>query len=223
MNILAIDTATEYLGLILECQEKNLSILSNIGYRHSETLIPYIEYLCKEMDIKPKELDLVVCGMGPGSFTGLRIGLATAKGICTGSGCPLVAVPTLDALAYGLRLYSGIVIPVIDAKKKCFYSAVYDQGRLVGDYLDLDPAALLALINKYKEVLLTGPHAPLALEKIKETANPLKARIDLVVTTSDPPSLLELGKIIFKEKGETPLTVSPLYIRKSEAEILKGI
>jgi len=221
MNILAVDTSTEHLSLTLVCTEKTMTINSDVGYRHGETLISHMDYLFKQMGVQPSALDLVVCAIGPGSFTGLRIGLATVKGICTGCACPLIAVSGLDALAYRYRSYSGAVLPVIDAKKKCFYTAVYKQGLKQSDYLDINPHSLLGLINQYKNVLLTGPHAEMALAKIQETKAKIKAHINTIVLVSDSESLAQLGKIRFKEQGETPLTVSPLYIRKSEAELAK--
>jgi tRNA threonylcarbamoyladenosine biosynthesis protein TsaB len=221
MNILAVDTSTEYLSMTLACGEQKLTINADIGYRHGEILISHIDYLFKQMELQPSALDLAVCAIGPGSFTGLRIGLAAMKGICTGSNCPLISVSGLDAIAHRFRNYSGTVLPVIDAKKKCFYTAVYQHGRKQSDYLDIDPLSLLKLINKYKNVLLTGPHPEMALSKIKETKEKIKALIDSVVLVSDPEILLQLGKIRYKEQGPTPLTVSPLYIRKSEAELAK--
>ncbi|MBN1798191.1 MAG: tRNA (adenosine(37)-N6)-threonylcarbamoyltransferase complex dimerization subunit type 1 TsaB [Spirochaetales bacterium] len=221
MNILAVDTSTEFLSLSLVCEEKSLMLSSDVGYRHGETLISHMDYLFKQMGLRPSSLNLVVCAIGPGSFTGLRIGLATVKGICTACACPLSAVSGLDAMAHRFRNYTGVVMPIIDAKKNCFYTAVYKQGHKQSDYLDISPHALLELINQKKHVLLTGPHAQLALAKIQDTKARIKAHIDTVILHSDPESLLQLGKIMFQERGATPLTVSPLYIRKSEAELAK--
>ena len=128
MNILSIDTSGEILHLGLKSGETFLENTRDMGLKHAETLTPLIRSLMEEIDLSPKALDLVVCSQGPGSFTGLRIGLATAKGISEGAGCPLVSIPTLVALAEPWRDFEGIVMPVIDAKKTAVLHPVFPEG-----------------------------------------------------------------------------------------------
>ncbi len=222
MNVLAIDTATENLGIAFEAGGRRITLVARMGLGHGENLVPCMEFLFKQLDIEPSDLDLVVCCLGPGSFTGLRIGLATAKGIRTGSGCALVGVPGPDAIAYRFRKFNGPVLPVIDARKHRFYCAVYTGGERRGDFLDASPGELASLINDLSGVLLTGPHAGAALEKIRLEGFSLKTVPNLIETPAEPESLLELGKLRFKEKGAAPPTIGPLYIRKSEAELAAG-
>ena len=108
----------------------------------------------------PPELDLVVCSLGPGSFTGIRIGLATALGIGTGPGIPVVGVSTLDAIAARGKATDGDVFPVIDARKGKIYTAQFARGMRAGDYLDISPAGLAArLARRADEPILAGPDA----------------------------------------------------------------
>lgn len=108
MNILSIDTAAEILYVGVKTDKAFLENIRAMGLKHAETLIPLIRSMLKEIELSPGDLDLVVCSQGPGSFTGLRIGLATAKGISEGAGCPLVSIPTLDALAEPYRFLGGL-------------------------------------------------------------------------------------------------------------------
>ena len=93
------------------------------------------------------ELDLIVCSKGPGSFTGLRIGMSTAKGLSMGSGVPLVTIGTMEMMAYGLDFFDGIVVPVIDARKKRYYTAFFNNKQRITENFDLTPFEILTKIN----------------------------------------------------------------------------
>ncbi|MDI3279958.1 MAG: tRNA (adenosine(37)-N6)-threonylcarbamoyltransferase complex dimerization subunit type 1 TsaB, partial [Bacillota bacterium] len=97
----------------------------NIQRTHSERLMPALVRLLAEAGVEPKELDLIAVSIGPGSFTGLRIGVATAKGLAYALRKPLVAVGSLDALAYGASLGCGYICPLIDARRGRVYTALY--------------------------------------------------------------------------------------------------
>ncbi|MBT3274727.1 MAG: tRNA (adenosine(37)-N6)-threonylcarbamoyltransferase complex dimerization subunit type 1 TsaB, partial [Spirochaetales bacterium] len=165
MNILNIDTATEVfgLGLSTSCGE-SYDMVKNIGLKHAEIGMPAIKSLLDEAGISLSDLQLIVCAGGPGSFTGLRIGMATAKGLSAGAGVPVVSIPTLDAMAYGLDWFEGLVLPVIDARKKRIYVAEYRRGVRESDYLDLPIEFLPEIAAKEQALLLTGTAPELAQE-----------------------------------------------------------
>ena len=121
MNILAIDAATSILSLTLMRDKEYFEYNADRGFRHSELIMPAVDYLFEQAEMKPGDLDLVCTALGPGSFTGLRVGMATAKGICAGTDTPFVAVPTLDVLARPFTLFDGLTVPLIDARKKRFF------------------------------------------------------------------------------------------------------
>ena len=158
MRVLAIDTATEVLALCVDDGAARASLALRRGLQHSPALLPLADRLLAEMGFGAGELELVVCSVGPGSFTGIRIGLATAKGIAFATGCPLVGVSTLDALALPWACFPGSVWSVIDARKGRWYASCYREGRRVTEYLDLEPDALRARIAAGPApILLAGP------------------------------------------------------------------
>ncbi len=219
MNVLAIDTTTESLNLALKKTSGEVATVSvKMGYRHCEMLAPWIRIILETASVAPGEIDLVVCAHGPGSFTGLRIGIATAKGLAMGSNIPLVLVSSLDAIAYGLQFVNGTVLPVIDAKKNRFYTAVYRGTERISDYMDIKIDEFSTLVQGSDEVLLSGPAAGTIFTYLGNDASGV--RIDPAFFTYNPVLLLELGKKRFEAGEKDGLdTDGPLYLRKSEAEI----
>src|SRR5450759_5199634 len=129
--ILAIETATDVCGVAL-VQNQNVIAQRVLAekYVHSEKLLPMIDEVLRDASLSAKHLDAIAVSIGPGSFTGLRIGLSTAKGLALSLGISVIAIPTLDALAYAFFRTKGgasaaVVCPMIDAKRDeaffCFY------------------------------------------------------------------------------------------------------
>jgi tRNA threonylcarbamoyladenosine biosynthesis protein TsaB len=214
MKILAIDTSTEVLALCADDGACRASLILRRGLQHSPALLPLADRLLAELGFCARELDLVVCSVGPGSFTGIRIGLATAKGIAFATGCPLVGVSTLDALALPWACFPGDVWSVIDARKGRWYAAHYRGGRRVTEYLDLEPEDLRARIGAGAgPTLAAGPDAPRFAD----------GRMGISVTDLfDPAAVLRLGRDRFAAEGADPGSLKPLYLRQSEAEIEAG-
>ncbi len=126
MIILSIDSSTPVAGIaVSDGMQLRGEITLNTKNTHSEKLMPLVQQLLEETDLTVKDLDAVAVTQGPGSFTGLRIGMATAKGLAQGAGKQLIAVPTLDCLAYNLVHYPGIICPIMNAQKKQVYTAIY--------------------------------------------------------------------------------------------------
>ena len=126
--ILCLETATPscsvalvHNGEVLACEEDPK------GQNHSEKITLFIDKVMKKAGISYDQLDAVAVSMGPGSYTGLRIGVSTAKGICYTVSKPLIAVETLHAMAYGCK-NNGILIPMIDARRMEVYAAIYDEN-----------------------------------------------------------------------------------------------
>lgn len=172
--------------------------------------------MIKQAEISFSDLDLIVCSKGPGSFTGLRIGMSTAKGISTGSRTPIVSVNILDAYAHGLEFFSGAVVPVIDARKNRFYSAVYKNGERISDYLDISAQELSSRLSTSESVLITGSGC--SLIRASFTDKPYKY---FTFNNNLAEKMTDLGIKIFNERGPDADDAGPFYIRKSDAEILK--
>ncbi|RKX78384.1 MAG: tRNA (adenosine(37)-N6)-threonylcarbamoyltransferase complex dimerization subunit type 1 TsaB [Spirochaetes bacterium] len=216
MNSLAIDTSTNILSIALKWGENYLETTCMIGLKHCETLMPLIKNLLDRASISPKKLDLVICSAGPGSFTGLRIGMATSKGLALGIGCPLVSVSSLDMHVFSLNFFDGLVVPVIDARKKRLYTALYIKGRRITDYLDIEENELFKMVEKYEHILFTGPDACL----FKSSVDGRKYFLDPGYNTGKGFYLIKLGIEKYNRVGPDRAEQGPLYVRKSDAEIL---
>lgn len=126
MLILGLESSTSYGSVaLLDGGLLRAEYNLNIQRTHSERLMPALVRLLAEAGVEPGELDLIAVSVGPGSFTGVRIGVATAKGLAYALGKPLVAVGSLDALAYGASLGGSYVCPLIDARRGRVYTALY--------------------------------------------------------------------------------------------------
>lgn len=218
MNTIAIDTATEILSVGFEMDADYFESSIVAGLRHSVYLMPAVDALLR-MAAAPRTFDLVTCMRGPGSFTGLRIGMATAKGLAAASGCPLSAVPTLDVLADGLEYFPGVVVPVIDARKRRVYTATYESGEKTSEDLDIEPESLVVLLRSKERVLFTGPGAQLVLPYLSDHS---QWQIDPKGKAGRAASLLRLGKQRLIERGPEPDDAGPLYLRESEAKLGKA-
>ena len=225
MTALAIDTATESLGLCLECPGQRRTFVREAGLKHSEALLPAVRRLLEDAEIGPGDLELLVCCVGPGSFTGIRIGLATAKGLSLARGIPLIGIANLDALAYRFRDYGGVVVPVIAALRRHYYTAVYRQGERISDYLALTLEQAATLLRSHSKVLLTGQGAAAVYQTLGEDGGRPDSRqvlLDRGPGSTDPGALLELGKLQLAARGAPKAEPQPLYLRKSDAEITRS-
>lgn len=216
MTVLAFDTSTDILGICLKSEDKYYTYTAKAGLRHSETLLAQIDHLYTSSGIDKKSTDLVVCAKGPGSFTGLRIGMSIAKGLSDGWNIPMVSVPTLDILAHGYDFFDGAVMPVLDAKSGKVFTAVYRNGKRETEYLDIKKEELPPLFLKNGKILLTGSYAPVITELFGNSEKLLLApdwndcRIH---------SCIRLGEYLFAQGITDPENSGPIYIRPSEAEL----
>jgi len=223
VNVLAIDTATATLGLSLKTGSESHTLLLQAGLKHSEKLMPSIQALLLEAELDREELELIACSIGPGSFTGIRIGLATAKGLAQGvqalgTSCRLIGVSTLDGLARRFRRFEGTVVAVNPSLRKKHYAALYSKGVLTGDYLETTLADLAVALPRRSQapMLLTGAAASDLYALLLPDPGAEKLVLDASGQSSDPAGLLECG---MAKIGEPPTEPIPLYLRKSEAEI----
>lgn len=126
--ILNIETATKNCSVALAKEGKTILCkeIAEEGYSHAERLHVFIEEIVKEADISLKDLKAIAVSQGPGSYTGLRIGVSAAKGLCFALRIPLIAVDTLQVLARQVSVSDGLIIPMIDARRMEVYSAVFN-------------------------------------------------------------------------------------------------
>jgi len=223
MKILAIDTSDQVLSVALETDAGIFLSETDAGMKHSELLMESVDALCKTAGLNQGELEYVACMKGPGSFTGLRIGFSAAKGLCLALGIPLLTAPTLDCAAYPHSIWPGMVLPVIDAKKGCFFTALYRGGRQLTGYMDAAPDLIAQSLNSASSfteepLLLTGSGAYLFKPLLEKLFPVGRIRLDPEYRKGRAMELLNIIKkdILLKEDE---LHSGPMYLRKSDAEI----
>ena len=162
MKILALDTSATVASVAL-CEDERLlaEYTLNNGNTHSETLLPMIEHLLSQFSMTAKDVDVFAASMGPGSFTGVRIGAATLKGLAFASGKPCVCVSTLEALAQNLCAFEGLICPVMNARRSQVYTALFrSDGKTLTRILPDDAIAISELDEKLsqydEEIMLCG-------------------------------------------------------------------
>ena len=218
MTTLAFDTSTDIMGICLKSDDRYFTYTAKAGLKHSENLLSQIEHLYKSSGIDKKTTELIICAKGPGSFTGLRIGMSIAKGLADGFGIPMVSVPTLDILVYDYDYFDGAVIPVMDAKSGKVFTAVYQNGERTGDYLDIKKDELGEILSKYKKVLLTGSYASEIKTMYAESGNLI---LDANYDDCKIHGCAALGEKLYNSGIIDPENSGPIYIRASEAELTR--
>jgi tRNA threonylcarbamoyladenosine biosynthesis protein TsaB len=128
--ILNIETATKNCSVSLARNGEVIAIreLNNGKYSHAEVLHPFIVDILKEAQVNSNEIDAIAVSKGPGSYTGLRIGVSAAKGLCFAFGKPLIALKTLTSLANAISIDAGFIVPMIDARRMEVYAAVFNEN-----------------------------------------------------------------------------------------------
>ena len=224
MKVLGIDTSTSCgsVGLI-DDGEVISDYLLNVPVTHSQRLLGAIEFVLKEAGHQIENLDGWAIALGPGSFTGLRIGVSTVKGLAFATGKPVTGVSTLDVLASQIGPTSHLICPVLDARKKEVYTAFYrnDQGdglKRLSLYQALEPAELIKKIEE--KTLFVG-------NGVKTYGDYLQDALSSRAIFPALPLHLPHGSVVAKlglellKKGEyldLP-TFTPIYVRSSEAEV----
>lgn len=222
MLTLGIDTSTKVCSVAVCRDEKILGALDiNVGLTHSEGLVPQLETLLSMARIDRSELELIAVSRGPGSFTGLRIGMATAEALAYSLEIPLRAVDTLKVIAYNLPVSGVLLVPVLDAQKGNLYVGQYlwDQGQLEeAEPVSVMPAKTLTSIMEKKDrpVILMGE-----CQRIPKHEGFLVAMAPESVRMPRASSVAILASRDY-EPGDLHdyFGMEPFYIRRSEAEEL---
>ncbi len=223
MYILGIETATRTGGVAIVSEGAVLAEYTlNIEVTHSERLMSTVDRVLKDTGISMASLDGFGVSIGPGSFTGLRIGLSTVKGLAFTTGKPVAAVPTLKALAWNTPHARYPVCPLLDARKKEVYAALYhyDGQELIQD-LPETVLPLAELADRIAgEVLFTGEGARLFTADIGRL---FAGRAHFAPRSATVPSAASVAEIaldmISVGRQTGPDGLSPMYIRRPEAEL----
>ncbi len=234
MLILAIDSATPVAGVALLDEDRLIrEVFVNYKKTHSETLMPMVDQLLQDCDKSLGDVTALAITVGPGSFTGLRIGLAAVKGLSLATGIPVVAISTLDVLAHNIAFSEALVCPVLNARKQEVYTAFYDNydyyPHRVSSEMACSPQEYcdLAMIKAEEmgktRIIMLGdgyyPYSELFADNLG--AKLLLAPSHLMLTRASA-----LGSLAWRRVSrgdyDDALTLRPTYIRLSEAEIKLG-
>ena len=225
MKILGLDSS----GLVASVAVVEDDVLLGeftVNYKktHSQTLLPMLDELAKMIELDLDTLDAIAIAAGPGSFTGLRIGSATAKGLGLALDKPLISVPTVDALAYNLYGHRDIICPLMDARRNQAYYGVYDVKENTPQALVPQAAApigeVIEAVNKLgRPVIFVGDGVPVFKEQIEASLTvPYQWGADSV-RYQKAASTAALGKIYLEQgKGTAARDFAPIYLRLSQAE-----
>ena len=225
MKILGIDSSGNVAGVAIVTDGVTTGEYTiNHKKTHSETLLPMVDELLRMTETDLKTIDAIACASGPGSFTGLRIGAATVKGLCLAIDKPVIAVPTLTGLAYGLSGATSLACPLMDARRNQTYTALYDVSGTYPEAVKEDCVVgieeIIEAINETgKAVIFTGDGCPVFRETIEKTVSVPYSFAPAHLNRQRASSVAALGRVYY-EKGIT-VTASehaPIYMRKSQAE-----
>jgi len=197
---------------------------TNFKKTHSQTLLPMLDVMMKTLDMDISEIDAIAVSKGPGSFTGLRIGSATAKGLGLALNKPLIGVPTVDALAYNLCHTDGIICPVMDARRQQVYTGLYAFEK--GDFRVLLPQCAVPVTEIIREinskgqpVTFLGDGVPVYQEVIAQEVRVPYQFAPAHLAYQRAGALGALAEIYYREgKTETASAHRPDYLRLSQAE-----
>ena len=221
MKILALDSTAKVASVAL-CEDEYLlgELTLNNGNTHSQTLLPMVEFLLDKFELSPLDIDLFATAAGPGSFTGVRIGAATIKGLTFGKEKPCAGVSTLEALAYNLRDHDGLICPVMNARRQQVYTALFRAKNGVLERLMPDSAIAITELDErlslYDEpVRLCGDGYDVTIPLLTHAVIPTSERY----RHQSAYSVAQVAKRMHAA-GDVcrDITLSPIYLRLSQAE-----
>lgn len=198
MKILALDSSGLVASVAI-AEDDNLLAEYTVNYKktHSQTLLPMLDEISTMIELDLDTIDAVAVAAGPGSFTGLRIGSATAKGLGLALNKPLIGIPTVEGLAYNLYDVPGIICPIMDARRKQVYTGIYKFEN--------------------HEMLTVEDQMAIGVEELIEKLNAQKCQ---VIFLGDGVSVY---KEIIEEKLEVPYTFAPLHMSKQRAGAIAAL
>lgn len=221
MRILAIDTATKFLSLGIYDKGKVYEYNLELGPKLSSFICVTIKRVLDVLGLKTNDLDYFACGLGPGSFTGMRVGLSTMKGLSWASGKPLIGISTLDTLAMNINEESRIIIPVIDAKRGLIYSSFYKNSN--SGAKKISPYMLVSKEELFKKIkspaIIFGDALNLYRDDILKKFPDAKL-LDKDAWYPKAHNMIKLALVRIKEKktGEAA-KINPIYLYPKECQI----
>ena len=225
MKILAVDTSSSVAAVaIMDERELLGEFILNHKKTHSQKLVPMIDVIMKNLGVCPEDIDVYAASSGPGSFTGLRIGITTIKAMAFAAEKPVVSVPALDALAYNVPNTEALVCPMMDARNNQVYTALYKFGNgmqvNVSEYMGVPVQELVQIIRgKNSDVLFVGDGVLIHKEYLKSELGLRCHFAPQYLLRQRASSVAQLALYKAAEgKLENCFDMVPFYLRKSQAE-----
>ncbi|GAE32479.1 tRNA (adenosine(37)-N6)-threonylcarbamoyltransferase complex dimerization subunit type 1 TsaB [Alkalihalobacillus hemicellulosilyticus] len=221
-KILAIDTSSYVMGVaVTEDQSVRGELITNIKKNHSLRLMPAISQLMKEVDMHPSELDRIVVANGPGSYTGVRIGVTTAKTLAWSLKIPIVGVSSIALMAQSGRYFNGDIVPIVDARRGQVYTGLYSFEKEVYTTVKEDRLVMLdswleELAQREKPILIVGQDAKLHRETISAALGDNVLFSPATLAVPRPSELAFMGRK--QEVSQNVHQLVPNYIQLAEAE-----
>lgn len=221
MKILSIDTSSKICGVAL-LEDFNLisdNSISN-GLTHSETLMPAIGEMLQKNNLSLDEIDLIACCVGPGSFTGIRIGVSSCKALAETKGMKIAEVTSLESLAQNIEDYFDTKVSLIDARNNQVYCGIFDNEiNLKEEYFADDINVIIDHLRKYNNICCVGDGAVLHKNLINDSLE------NVNFCKQNEQTALSCGRVGLKKYKENNLknadSILPIYLRPSQAERLK--
>lgn len=224
MKVLGLDTSTMMATCAVLDENRLLGEYSlNQDMTHSEKLVPMIKEVLDSLNLKVKDIDLYGVALGPGSFTGLRIGVATIKAFAHLFNKPVVGVSTLEALAYNLP-YNKVIVPMIDARRDRVYTGIYTwENGIIENIMEPDVLEIEKLLeildNNYDNLVVNGDGSLIHKDLIKST---LGAKVQFSTIGQNMCKASSIGELALLKynKGlvDDFYTLAPDYLRESQAQ-----
>ncbi|WHH57564.1 tRNA (adenosine(37)-N6)-threonylcarbamoyltransferase complex dimerization subunit type 1 TsaB [Petroclostridium sp. X23] len=225
MKVLAVDTSSIVAtAAILEDDKLIGEYILNHKKTHSQKLMPMIKEILSSAALKVEDIDVFAAANGPGSFTGLRIGVATVKGLAHAVNKPVVGISTLDGLAFNLPFCQYLVCPIMDARREQVYNALYKwidkTFYMVEGYRGISLEQLIQELKARNEkVMFTGDGVAVFRDKLVEGLGELCEFAPVSSRMQRASSIAELAmQKAYRGETESYMTFSPFYLRKSQAE-----
>lgn len=229
MKILSISTSSNICSVAI-LDDKNVILCKNIDDKntHSEKLMPLIDSTLNECNLHLKDIDLLACSVGPGSFTGIRIGIATLKAFYDATSIPVIGVTSLEGLAYNIQL-TGFICSLIDAKHNNVYCSIFkfenNKYILQDDYLSDNIENILPILKKYNDKITFIGDGSVIYKSLIE--NYLSNSACFADENLNKENAIGIGLAAFDKYNSgyigTSSDLSPIYLKKSQAERLMDV
>ena len=225
MRVLAVDTSSSVAAVAVMdgIRLQGEYILDN-GKTHSQKLVPMVKEIMANLELTPHDIDLYAASSGPGSFTGLRIGITTIKAIAFAAKKPVVSIPTLDALAYNIPVTGSVVCPIMDARNNQVYTALFKYEdniqTNITEYMGLHISELISLIKgKNIDVVFIGDAVQLHRDLLKSEIGIRCSFAPQYLLRNRASTVAELALLkALTGQTENCFDMAPYYLRKSQAE-----